>query len=175
MDAIRRGSAVLALMMIAGCSRPPAPEAQSAAPPTQPPEAPTAATAAPESPAPVEASGLIDDPSACVPERMPRSEEGRRVGHLDPELIRRTMRTNYEKFRGCYLAGLARNPGASGLVSVRFDIGVEGKVTDAYVVKNELPDCVAVACMLEHFRALSFPAPTDGIVTVVYPIRFAPE
>ena len=37
-----------------------------------------------------------------------------------------------------------------------------------------MPDARVTACTIEAFRKLAFPAPEGGIVTVTYPIMFAP-
>ncbi len=39
---------------------------------------------------------------------------------------------------------------------------------------SDLPDPVAVECILQGYKDLCFPQPEGGIVTVVYPIMFAP-
>jgi hypothetical protein len=95
-------------------------------------------------------------------------------GVLNPEHIQQVVRSHYDQFRRCYEGALARNPASSGRVTVRFVIGTDGKVTAARVQENTLADCEAVHCMLEAYRDLSFPAPSGGMVTVVYPIMFAP-
>jgi tetratricopeptide (TPR) repeat protein len=45
----------------------------------------------------------------------------------------------------------------------------------ANAAPSDLPDDAVVACAVEQFRAMTFPAPEGGIVTVTYPIAFAPE
>jgi hypothetical protein len=39
---------------------------------------------------------------------------------------------------------------------------------------SDLPDPAVTACVTSAFRGLSFPAPENGIVTVIYPIVFTP-
>ena len=77
-------------------------------------------------------------------------------------------------------------------VSTRFVIGREGHVTS--VIEGEspveqdwvlaprevpkttpMPDRKVVSCVHAAFLALVFPPPTEGIVTVVYPIAFSPS
>jgi hypothetical protein len=41
-------------------------------------------------------------------------------------------------------------------------------------LRSTLPDAQVVSCVLDAFNKLEFPPPQDGIVTVVYPILFAP-
>jgi hypothetical protein len=39
---------------------------------------------------------------------------------------------------------------------------------------SDMPDAEVVSCTLKAFYGLEFPPPANGIVTVVYPIMFAP-
>jgi hypothetical protein len=96
-------------------------------------------------------------------------------GHLPPEVIQRTVRQNYGRFRACYESGLRTNPNLSGRVTARFIIGREGAVTNAANGGSDLPDSSVVSCVLSQFYGLSFPSPENGIVTVSYPIMFTPN
>ncbi|MBN2193365.1 MAG: AgmX/PglI C-terminal domain-containing protein [Polyangiaceae bacterium] len=95
-------------------------------------------------------------------------------GRLPPEVIQRIVRQNYGRFRMCYEQGLARNPNLEGRVSVRFVIGRDGSVSNVSQGASDLPDSGVVSCVLSAYYGLSFPQPEGGIVTVVYPIMFAP-
>lgn len=53
-------------------------------------------------------------------------------------------------------------------------IGPDGKVTSAEDFGSNMPDLEVRACVVEAFKALSFPKPEGGIVTVIYPIMLAP-
>jgi TonB family protein len=97
------------------------------------------------------------------------------AGRLPPEKIQEIVRASYDKFRQCYERGLVSNPDLTGRVIVRFVIDRKGRVSDVKVDESDLPDKEAVECMLQHYRELTFPSPRGGIVTVVYPIRFAPN
>jgi len=80
-----------------------------------------------------------------------------------------------EDLRVCYEAGLGRNPALSGLVTARFVIGRDGRVSSVSDAESSLPDATAVACILAAFGDMRFGAPRgDGVVTVVYPIHFNP-
>jgi tetratricopeptide (TPR) repeat protein len=95
-------------------------------------------------------------------------------GRLPPEVIQRAVRQRYGAFRACYEQGLARNPQLAGRVSMRFVIGRDGRVSHVTNHGSDLPDQAVVACVLGQAYALSFPEPEGGIVTVVYPLLFAP-
>ncbi len=95
-------------------------------------------------------------------------------GRLPPEVIQRIVRQNYGRFRMCYEQGLARNPNLEGRVQVRFVIGRDGSVSNVSNGGSDLPDSGVVSCVISAYYGLSFPQPEGGIVTVVYPIMFAP-
>ena len=95
-------------------------------------------------------------------------------GRLPPEVIQRIVRQNFGRFRLCYENGLRNNPNLQGRVSVRFVIGADGAVSNVANAGSDLPDAAATACVIRAFVGLSFPQPEGGIVTVTYPILFAP-
>jgi tetratricopeptide (TPR) repeat protein len=96
------------------------------------------------------------------------------TGQLPPEVIQRIVRQNFGRFRLCYENGLRSNPNLQGRVSARFVIGRDGTVSSTNNGGSDLPDNAVVSCVVRSFSGLSFPQPESGIVTVVYPINFAP-
>ncbi len=96
-------------------------------------------------------------------------------GRLPKEVIQRIVRQNFGRFRLCYEKGLAGNPQLMGRVSVRFAIDRQGTVSSVSQGDSSLPNAEVVGCVVRAFYGLSFPKPEGGIVTVVYPISFAPE
>jgi hypothetical protein len=96
-------------------------------------------------------------------------------GRIPPEVIQRTVRQNYGRFRMCYERGLTKNPNLEGRVSVRFVINREGAVQSVSSGSSDLPDSGVVGCVLSQFYSLGFPKPEGGIVTVVYPLMFTPS
>jgi FHA domain-containing protein len=95
-------------------------------------------------------------------------------GRLPPEVIQRIVRQNFGRFRLCYENGLRNNPNLQGRVSVRFVIGHDGAVSQVANGGSDMPDSGVVSCTVRAFYGLSFPQPEGGIVTVTYPIMFAP-
>ena len=95
-------------------------------------------------------------------------------GRLPSEVIQRTVRQNFGRFKFCYEAGLRSNPSLQGRVSVRFIIGRDGAVSSSANGGSDLPDASVVSCVTRAFFGLSFPQPDNGIVTVTYPIVFSP-
>lgn len=96
-------------------------------------------------------------------------------GRLPPEVIQRIVRQNFGRFRLCYEQGLRSNPNLQGRVAVRFVIDRQGNVTSAANGGSDLPDPAVVSCVVRSVAGLSFPVPEDGVVTVTYPILFAPD
>ena len=95
-------------------------------------------------------------------------------GRIPAEVIQRTVRQNYGRFRQCYELGLRTNPNLTGRVTARFVIGRDGAVTNAMNGGGDLPDATVTSCVINAFYGLSFPAPDGGIVTVTYPIMLVP-
>jgi hypothetical protein len=95
-------------------------------------------------------------------------------GRLPPEVIQRIVRQNFGRFRLCYENGLRNNPNLQGRVGVRFVIGRDGAVSNVGNGGSDMPDGGVVSCVVRAFYGLSFPQPEGGIVTVTYPIMFAP-
>jgi hypothetical protein len=96
-------------------------------------------------------------------------------GRLPAETIRRIVRQNFGRFRGCYEAGLLRKPALAGTVTTRFVIGRDGAVSSVATGDSTMPDADVAACVVRAFGGISFPEPEGGIVTVTYPIAFSPE
>jgi hypothetical protein len=95
-------------------------------------------------------------------------------GRIAPELIQRIVRQSFGHFRLCYENGLRSNPNLAGRVSVRFIIDRSGRVTSVSNAGSDLPDSAVVSCVVRSFSGMSFPEPENGIVSVTYPISFAP-
>jgi hypothetical protein len=101
-------------------------------------------------------------------------DEFSRIGTLATEVIQRVVRSKYALFRECYEQGLGRNQNLRGRVIVRFVILESGKVSRVENKGSDLPDAEVVNCVMRKFIEISFPQPTGGDVTVVYPIMLAP-
>jgi hypothetical protein len=97
------------------------------------------------------------------------------MGHLPPEVLQRVVRQNFGPLRQCYEQGLIKSPTLAGRVSVRFVIGRDGSVANVKNGGSDLPDRAVVNCVFRVYYGLSFPEPEGGIVTVTYPIQFAPQ
>ncbi len=95
-------------------------------------------------------------------------------GRLPPDVIQRVLRQNFGRFRLCYEDLLATNDKASGHVTGEFVINRDGTVTAAKDSGSDIGDATMISCMTNHFKTITFPKPESGIVTVSYPVIFAP-
>ena len=96
-------------------------------------------------------------------------------GQLSTDEVVREVRSGFGRFRGCYEAGLKKNPKLEGRIAVTFTITESGSVAAPMTdPSTTLPDPSVVACAVSAFRALSFPRPASGVVRVTYPVLFAP-
>lgn len=113
---------------------------------------------------------------AQSPRRHPQMTVGATQvsGRLPPEVIMRVVRQNFSRFRLCYENGLRANSNLQGRVSVRFVINRDGGVSNVSNGGSDMPDSAVVGCTVRAFYGLRFPQPEGGIVTVTYPIMFAP-
>jgi hypothetical protein len=96
-------------------------------------------------------------------------------GRLPPEIIQRIVRANDGRYRFCYQSGLKTNPDLAGRVTVKFIIDRSGAVAVATDGGSDIPDAGVRQCVISSFTSLSFPAPDNGMVTVVYPLVFSPQ
>jgi hypothetical protein len=93
-------------------------------------------------------------------------------GSLSKDVISSVVRRQYGRIRACYERALLANPALTATVTTRFVIDRSGKVTTA---SASGADARISACVGAVFRGLRFPAPNGGgVVSAVYPIRFAP-
>jgi hypothetical protein len=107
--------------------------------------------------------------------KAPRYSNPTVNGRIDPEVIRRVVRLNDGRYRACYEAALRTNPEIQGRVTVKFLIDRTGAVGFAADGGSDIPDEGVRRCVVSSFLSLSFPAPENGAVSVIYPIVFSPE
>jgi len=91
-------------------------------------------------------------------------------GRLPPAVIRTVLHHELGRFRECYEA--LPQPRPVVISTLHFTIGSEGNVTSGHVDSEASP--MLGQCLERVMFALHFPAPTDGDVTVGYPVQFGP-
>jgi hypothetical protein len=83
-------------------------------------------------------------------------------GRIPPEVIQRTVRQNFGRFRQCYELGLRAQSHLAGRVTARFVIGRDGAVSNVSVAGSDLPDAQVSSCVASSFYGLSFPPARGG-------------
>jgi hypothetical protein len=88
------------------------------------------------------------------------------TGPLGPATITPRLQEHRGEVTACARRPLAENPGARGLVAVRFTISPTGAVSEASLARD-LPEAPAFgACLRGRVRTWSFSAHSDGPTTV---------
>jgi Ca-activated chloride channel homolog len=112
------------------------------------------------------------------PASSPRVEMGSVTvrGSLDKEIIRRVIRQHLKEVRTCYKMALAKAPGLSGRVVIRFIFSATtGLVLESKVVSSTVSNVDLEQCIAQAVRRWQFPKIVGGgIVTVVYPFVLTP-
>jgi outer membrane biosynthesis protein TonB len=126
------------------------------------------AESAPEpvaAPASVPATAHTDAPAS------PQPTAAGAAGSLPRSAILGVIRGQASGLRECYQAALARAPELSATITVKFVIGVDGQVTSAASESSDLKESTISRCLEQRFLRMRFPPPTDGPVTITYPIK----
>src|SRR6187402_128522 len=76
--------------------------------------------------------------------------------------------------RACYEKALSSNATLSGRMTVSIKINQQGSVCSAQV-KSDLNNPLVENCVLQSFRAATFPAPKGGCVDASVPLYFKPK
>ncbi len=140
------------------------------------PIAPPSAGAAPLAPEGHHAGdgATAPTPAPTPPTSLVREGPTRMSARLPVEVVRQVVGRNLARIRRCYDLALAANPTLSGRVIVKLVIGPDGLVARTADGGSDLPDPDVIACVLQVFGTVRFPAPDGGPVNVVYPLVFQP-
>jgi Ca-activated chloride channel family protein len=93
------------------------------------------------------------------------------TGALDKKAIKKLLDKNLGGLEICYINALSRSPGLSGDITLRLEIGPDGKVKSASLVSAAKDKKGLGECMIKKIKTLSFAAPADGksaTVTVTF-------
>lgn len=132
-------------------------------PPPPPPIASTDASAAPDTTKPGKKIGSTGVASAC----------GECSGEPNPGLPA-ALSGKAGQSRACYEKALSSNATLSGRMTVSMKINAQGNVCSA-AVKSDLGNPLVENCVLQNFRAATFPAPKGGCVDASVPLYFKPK
>jgi hypothetical protein len=75
----------------------------------------------------------------------------------------------------CYEKALSQQEGLSGKLSVSLCVGVGGGVCNASISSDSLGSPAVAQCVLNIYRATTFPSPKNGCVEAKVPLNFLPE
>jgi hypothetical protein len=119
---------------------------------------------------PQEGSGRDESPATAGLGMLPITGPRTLGGPTDAVNV---VRARFGELRRCYEAGRSRNPKLRGRVAMRFVIERTGMVRDARALDTSFADKEVTRCIVDAFSRLTFSAPTNGPVTVTYPIRLS--
>jgi hypothetical protein len=94
-------------------------------------------------------------------------------GSLSATMIRRYVRFQRNRIRGCYERRLQSNPRLAGRVTLRFVVDHSGAVPAAHVVHSTLGDAEVEACLVDAIGEIQFPrSECRARALVSYPFVF---
>jgi hypothetical protein len=89
--------------------------------------------------------------------------------------LQSALRGKAGQSRGCYERALRQNNLLQGRLVLNVKIGSQGQVCNANIVQNGLGDPGVASCVVQMFRAGSFPAPGNGCAEANVPLNFVPK
>lgn len=95
------------------------------------------------------------------------------TGRVSDTSVDMTIKRNMNRFRGCYLKEVTKNPSLAGRVDVDFSIDDTGKVNGAKILKSELQNPVVEKCILMHLQGIQFDPSVGGTAVITYPFIFS--
>lgn len=126
-------------------------------PPPPPEEAPDAGS---EAEAPKKAA-VRSGPSGCA---------GPCSG--DSAAVQGALAARARQAQGCYERALRQNAMLEGQIRVSVRVAPSGAVCNASIAADQLGDPSVSSCILQRFRASSFPPPNGGCMDAQVPINF---
>lgn len=113
--------------------------------------------------------------AATIPAKTPvarvRPQAVKVAGDLDPNIIRRIVRSRVSEVRSCYSKSLAKDPTSSGMLTLALRISSTGSVDKAPVASTTLKDREVGKCTAAAAKLWKFPKPRSGSVKVTYPFE----
>ncbi len=83
--------------------------------------------------------------------------------------ILRVAKARQTGIQYCYEKELARNPEINGKVTIKWQIGLDGKVIDAWLDESTLKNGTVESCMMRAIRRWEFNKPNGGICEITFP------
>jgi TonB family protein len=95
------------------------------------------------------------------------------VGSLDKKVVHEVIRRNEGQIRRCQESHLARAPGLTGQVEVKFVVSAAGAVVSSQVARATTGNRDLETCVAGRVRTWKFPPPVGGgVVFVTFPFVF---
>ena len=109
------------------------------------------------------------------PEQPPASPESDSASEPLPNFVRDVIEKRDNELRACYEAAARVDPSLAGTVTLRIEIGADGKVDEVEALDGDAFGAPrAVACMLRGVRRWRFDVPKgSGPVEVRHPFEFS--
>jgi len=86
------------------------------------------------------------------------------------------MATTQGTLSGCYEKALEERRKLNGTMWLSFDIAAEsGKFTNVAITRNEVANPTLETCVIQTVSGLALAEPQKSVVSVEYPIHFAPS
>lgn len=86
------------------------------------------------------------------------------------------MASAQQPLASCYQKALEERRKLRGIMWLSFDIAAEsGKFTNVAITRNEVANPGLETCVIQTVSGLKLAEPQKSVVSVDYPIRFAPE
>lgn len=154
----------------------PAPSATVASGPTEPTVDQIVPAPPPPLPPPVtEDAGVSTTKKATSPGIGTNcSSCGKCMGDAAPSFSA-VLRGRAGQAQRCYEKALSQQEGLQGKLSVSLCVGVGGAVCGASISKDTLGSPLVSQCVLNIYRATTFPSPKNGCVDAEVPLNFLPE
>jgi outer membrane biosynthesis protein TonB len=92
-----------------------------------------------------------------------------------PAALRAALGAAAGSAKKCYERALLQNSTLQGRMVVAVKVGPSGSPCGASIASDTLGDPSVTNCVLQKFRAGTFPAPVGGCVDVQVPISFMPK
>jgi hypothetical protein len=141
------------------------PTVDAVVPPPPPPPPPVEDAGAPTSAKKPPATGFVG--TGC-------SSCGKCQGEPAPSFAG-VLRARANQAQRCYEKALAQQESLQGRMSVNLCVGVGGAVCSASIGKDTLGSPMVAQCVMNIYRATTFPSPKNGCVDAEVPLNFLPE
>ena len=91
------------------------------------------------------------------------------MGRVDRASVANVFRSRKGAIQYCYRKALARNRATEGKITIRFTIGLRGRVTSIRIKSNQTGDSSLGQCILGKVKSWPFPKPKERPVDFEYP------